>query len=69
MIFKGLSLKQIKQFFLEGESPLSVNDTAEKKCLLLNSVVEFIEIETRLFQTFFICLRNQLSYIDSIATY
>ena len=69
MIFKGLSLKQIKQFFWEGESPLSVNDTAEKKCLLLNSVVEFIELETWLFLTFFRCLRNQLSDVDSIATY
>ena len=36
MIFKGLSMKQIAQFFLEGESPTLSNTETElkkKRCL------------------------------------
>ena len=36
------------------------NDTYREKCVLLNSVFEFIEILTWLLLTLFLCLRNQL---------
>ena len=47
-----------------------LNDTLSRKnCVLLNSVLEFIEIEAWLLLTFFICLHNQLSSMHSIVTY
>ena len=36
------------------------NDTYREKCVLLNSVFEFIEILTWLLPTLFLCLRNHL---------
>ena len=33
MIFKGLSMKQITQFFLEGESPTLITETIQKQLL------------------------------------
>ena len=44
------------------------NDTQET-CVLLNSVQEFIGIETWLLLTFFLCLYNQLISINFIVTY
>ena len=37
-----------------------------KTCVLLNSVQKFLEIQGWLLLTFFICLHNQLSSLNSI---
>ena len=47
----------------------NLNDTHRENCVLLNSIQEFIEIETRLLLTFVLCLHNQLVSIHSIAAY
>ena len=36
-----------------------LNDTHQEKCVLLNSVQEFIEIEVWLLLKIFLCLHNQ----------
>ena len=47
----------------------SLNDTHRVKCVLLNSVQEFIEAEACLVLTFFLCLHNQLISTQSIVTH
>ena len=65
------------QFFCEGlwfsSSSFDIiqmlfNSTHREK-ILLNSIQEFIEIETQLLLIFFIFLRKQLSYIHSVVKY
>ena len=47
----------------------SVTILTGKNYILLNSIQEFIEIETWLLLTFFICLYNQLSLQPHIKEY
>ena len=57
-----------KTFYQSRSNHLVVNDTHRKNCFT-QFIVEFTEIETWLFLTFFICLLNQLSSVDSIIKY
>ena len=65
------------QFFCEGlwfssnffdVIQMLFNSTHREK-ILLNSIQEFIEIETQLLLIFFIFLRKQLSYMHSVVKY
>ena len=47
----------------------NLNDTHRVNCVSLNSVQGLIEIEAWLLLTFFLCLHNQLTSIDSNVTY
>ena len=64
-----LSRTSYQEKFQTHPSPLMLNDTHRENCALFNSVQEFIEIETWLFLTFYLCLQNQSVSIHSIVTH
>ena len=65
----SLSRTRTRKEFQAHPSHLMLNNTHRENCVLFNSLQEFIEIETWLFLTFYLCLQNQSVSIHSIVTH